>query len=347
VARACAANPVALVVPCHRVVRGDGELGGYKWGARRKVLLLEQERRRAEKVEADALRELVGRAAGPARLAPPAGAPAIGDVIAGRYELRRHIGTGGMGVVYEARDQVLDESVALKLLRADLPLGDEGLAAVVAEVRLTRRVTHPNVVRTHDVGLAGDARFLVMEYVEGVSLADLLARHGRLPVPAAVVVGLQLCRALEVVHARGVLHRDVKPPNILFTAEGQVKLTDFGVAALRDAAGAAAPGLTTPGTPPYMAPELLLGDPADVRTDLFAAGVVLHQALTGRLPFEGVTPTALAARMLRGGPLPVAGDASVPKELADLLASVLAAEPEDRPASAAALHDALAVTAPH
>ncbi len=345
VAQACAANPVALVVPCHRVVRGDGELGGYKWGARRKVVLLEQERQHAEQVEADALRGLVGRAAGPARLAPPAGAPAIGEVIAGRYELRRHVGTGGMGVVYEARDRVLDESVALKLLRADLPLSDEGIGPVVAEVRLTRRITHPNVVRTHDVGMAGDARFLVMEYVEGISLADLLARHDHLPVPAAVVVGMQLCRALDVVHARGVLHRDVKPQNILLTAEGQVKLTDFGVASLRGAAGGAAPGMTTPGTPPYMAPELLFGDPADARTDLFAAGVVLHQALTGRLPFEGSTPTELATRMLRGGPLPVASDASVPKQLADLLASVLAAEPRDRPRSAAAFHDALAVVA--
>jgi non-specific serine/threonine protein kinase len=184
-----------------------------------------------------------------------------------------------------------------------------------------------------------------MEYVEGVSLADLLARHDRLPVPAAVVVGMQLCRALDVVHARGVLHRDVKPQNILLTAEGQVKLTDFGVASLRDAAVAAAPGMTTPGTPPYMAPELLFGEPADARTDLFAAGVVLHQALTGRLPFEGSTPTELAARMLRGGPLPVASDASVPKQLAELLATVLAAEPRDRPRSAAAFHDALAVIA--
>jgi O-6-methylguanine DNA methyltransferase len=345
VAQACAANPVALVVPCHRVVRGDGEPGGYRWGGRRKVVLLEQERRHAEQVEADALRGLVARAAGPARLGPPAGAPAIGEVIAGRYELRRHVGTGGMGVVYEARDRVLDESVALKLLRADLPLSDEGIGPVVAEVRLTRRITHPNVVRTHDVGMAGDARFLVMEYVEGISLADLLARHGHLPVPAAVVAGMQLCRALDVVHARGVLHRDVKPQNILLTAEGQVKLTDFGVASLRDAAVAAAPGMTTPGTPPYMAPELLFGEPADARTDLFAAGVVLHQALTGRLPFEGSTPTELAARMLRGGPLPVASDASVPKQLAELLATVLAAEPRDRPRSAAAFHDALAVIA--
>ena len=345
VAQACAANPVALVVPCHRVVRGDGAPGGYKWGARRKVVLLEQERRRAEQAEADTLRGLVGRAARPARLAPPAGAPGVGEVVAGRYELRRHVGTGGMGVVYEARDRVLDESVALKLLRADLPLSDEGIGPVVAEVRLTRRITHPNVVRTHDVGMAGDARFLVMEYVEGISLADLLARHHRLPVPAAVVVGMQLCRALDVVHARGVLHRDVKPQNILLTGEGQVKLADFGVAALRDAAGAGAPGMTTPGTPPYMAPELLLGDPADARTDLFAAGVVLHQALTGRLPFEGSTPTELAACMLRGGALPVASDASVPQPLAELLASVLAAEPSDRPRSAAAFHDALAVIA--
>ena len=344
VAQACAANPVALVVPCHRVVRGDGDLGGYKWGARRKVVLLERERGRAEQAESAVLRELVGSAPPGAAPLPtlPAGAPRVGQLIAGRYELRRLLGTGGMGVVYEARDRVVDESVALKLLRADLSVGDQGLGPVAAEVRLTRRITHPNVVRTHDVGQAGDARFLVMEYVEGVSLAELLTRYHRLPAAAVVVLGMQLCRALEVVHARGVLHRDVKPQNILLTAEGQLKLTDFGVAALRDAAGAIAAGHTTPGTPPYMAPELLFGEPADARTDVFAAGVVLHQALTGRLPFDAPTPTELAARMLRGGPLPITSDASVARPLAYLVAAALAAEPNERPASAAAFHDALA-----
>ncbi len=201
------------------------------------------------------------------------------------------------------------------------------------------------MVRTHDVGSAGDARFLVMEYVDGVSLADLLARHGRLPVPAAIVIGLQLCRALEVVHARGVLHRDIKPQNILLTADGQVKLTDFGIAAFREAAGAQVPGHTTPGTPPYMAPELLFGEPADARTDVFAAAVVLHQALTGRLPFEASTPAALAACMLRSGPLPITDDASIPRPLAALIARALTLEPRERPASAAEFHDALARTA--
>jgi AraC family transcriptional regulator of adaptative response/methylated-DNA-[protein]-cysteine methyltransferase len=344
VAQACAANPVALVVPCHRVVRGDGDFGGYKWGARRKVVLLERERGRAEQAESAVLRELVGSAPPGAAPLPtlPAGAPRVGHLIAGRYELRRLLGTGGMGVVYEARDRVVDESVALKLLRPDRSVGDQGLGPVAAEVRLTRRITHPNVVRTHDVGQAGDARFLVMEYVEGVSLAELLTRYHRLPAAAVVVLGMQLCRALEVVHARGVLHRDVKPQNILLTAEGQLKLTDFGVAALRDAAGAIAAGHTTPGTPPYMAPELLFGEPADARTDVFAAGVVLHQALTGRLPFDAPTPTQLAARMLRGGPLPITSDASVARPLAYLVAAALAAEPNERPASAAAFHDALA-----
>jgi AraC family transcriptional regulator, regulatory protein of adaptative response / methylated-DNA-[protein]-cysteine methyltransferase len=344
VAQACAANPVALVVPCHRVVRGDGDLGGYKWGSRRKVVLLEQERRRAERAESEVLRALVGSAPpGRAALpALPAGAPRVGQVIAGRYELRRHVGSGGMGLVYEARDRVLDESVALKLLRADLSFGDEGLGPVAAEVRLTRRVTHPNVVRTHDVGEAGNLRFLVMEYVAGISLADLLARRPRLPAAAVVVLGMQLCRALEVVHTRGVLHRDVKPQNILLTADGQLKLTDFGVAALRDAAGSTVSGYTTPGTPAYMAPELLFGEAADARSDVFAAGVVLHQALTGRVPFDAPTITELAARMLRGGPPPITSDGSVPARLAELVAAALAAEPAERPVSAAAFHDALA-----
>jgi AraC family transcriptional regulator of adaptative response/methylated-DNA-[protein]-cysteine methyltransferase len=342
VAQACAANPVALVVPCHRVVRGDGDAGGYRWGAQRKLMLLEQERRHAEGAESEVLRDVVGEVGRTARVGPPAGAPVVGQVIAGRYELLRHIGTGGMGVVFQARDRVLAETVALKLVRADLPQADGGLTPVIDEVRLTRRVTHPNVVRTHDVGTTGDACFLVMEYVEGVSLADLFARNGRLPVAAAVVVGMQLCRALEVVHARGVLHRDVKPQNILITAEGQVKLTDFGVAALREAAGAPQPGFTTPGTPPYMAPELLFGEPADARSDVFAAGVVLYQALTGSLPFDAPTPTELAVRMLREEPLPIISDASVPRALAQVITTALAAEPAGRPPTAAAFHDALA-----
>ncbi len=341
VARACATNPVALIVPCHRVVRGDGGLGGYRWGVARKGVLLE--RRRAEQAEAQVLRTILPAAtdaAGAIRPSETAQEPV--RVVAGRYELRRRLGTGAMGVVYQAHDRVLEEAVALKLVRTDSAATDaQQLARVVEEVRLTRRVTHPNVVRTHDVGADGCDRFLVMEYVEGTSLDRVLAQR-RLPPAAAVVLGMQLCRALEAVHARGVLHRDVKPQNILITTQGLLKLSDFGVAALRDAVGAAGSGSASPGTPAYMAPELLFGEPAGVPADLFAAGVVLHESVTGRPPFEGRTPTALAAAMLRDDPLPIATDGSVPSALGKVISAALAADPAQRPTSAAAFHDELA-----
>jgi serine/threonine protein kinase len=261
--------------------------------------------------------------------------------VAGRYQLHRHLGSGGMGVVYQAHDGVLGETVALKLFRRDAFSPDpEALARVIGEVRLMRRVTHRNVVRTHDVGVSGEDHFLVMEYVEGASLAQILAARGRLPVAAVLVLGMQLARALEVVHARGVLHRDVKPENILLTADGQMKLGDFGVAVLRDAAAAHGPGRS--GTPPYMAPELLLGESADVRADVFGAGAVLHESLTGQRPFRGATPAAIAASMLRGDPLPIAEEGSVPPPLIALISAALAADPERRPASAAMFHDELA-----
>jgi len=343
IARACATNPVAVVVPCHRVVRGDGQLGGYRWGVARKSALLERERRQAEQAEAQVLRAILPAAADVAGTTMPSeGAQEPVRVVAGRYELRRRLGTGAMGVVYQAYDRVLEEAVALKLVRTDSAATDaQQLARVVDEVRLTRRVTHPNVVRTHDVGVDGCDRFLVMEYVEGTSLDRVLAER-RLPAAAVVVLGMQLCRALEAVHARGVLHRDVKPQNILITSQGQLKLSDFGVAALRDAVGAAGSGSTSPGTPAYMAPELLFGEPAGVPAELFAAGVVLHESLTGRPPFEGRTPTALAAAMLRDDPLPIATDGSVPSALGRLVSAALAADPAQRPTSAAAFHDELA-----
>lgn len=344
IARACATNPVALIVPCHRVVRGDGELGGYRWGVARKGALLERERRQAEQAEAEMLRAILPAVADVADTTTASeGAQQPVRVIAGRYELRRRLGTGGMGVVYQAHDRLLDETVALKLARNDVRSTDaQQLARVFDEIRLTRRITHPNVVRTYDVGVEGCDRFLVMEYVEGTSLDRVLAERRRLPPAAAVVLGMQLCWALEAAHTRGVLHCDVKPQNILISVRGELKLSDFGVAALRGAAGTGRSGSASPGTPPYMAPELLFGEPADAPADLFAAGVVLYESLTGRPPFEGGSPTALAGAMLRGDPLPIAGDRSVPSELARLISSALAADPAQRPSSAAAFHDALA-----
>ena len=349
VARACAANPVALVIPCHRVVRGDGDPGGYRWGVARKRLLLEQERSAAQLAERRVLREVtdVIGADAAASAAPVAveGPLSAGEVLAGRYVIARALGAGGMGVVYAARDLELDEVVALKVLHA--PSGSEDAAALDRfrhELRMARRISHPHVVRTHDIGEApgggGSRRFITMEYVDGWSLAQLLERRGTLPVEATLVIGKQLCRALGVVHAQGVIHRDLKPQNVLITRGGDVKLTDFGIAELDrpDTPESRAAGAPR-GTLAYMAPEQLLGEPIDARTDLYATAAVLCECLTGSPPYPATTPESLLARALTGGPPLVAGP------LGDLVRSALSADGGDRPATAAAFHDALAEVA--
>ena len=340
VARACASNPVALVIPCHRVVRGDGEPGGYRWGVGRKRLLLEQERSAAQRAERRVLRDLIEPIGGgmPAPV-PVEGPLAAGEVLAGRYEIDRVLGAGGMGVVYAARDLELDEIVALKVLRA--PSGPEDAAALDRfrhEARITRRISHPHVVRTHDIGATSQARrFITMEYVDGWSLAQLLERRGTLPLAATVVIGKQLCRALDVVHGQGVIHRDLKPQNVLLTRGGDVKLTDFGIAELGQPHPAESRAAGAPrGTLPYMAPEQLLGEPVDPRTDLYATAAVLCECLTGSPPYPATTPESLLARALVAGPPLVAGP------LGDLLRSALAPDGRDRPDTAAAFHDALA-----
>ncbi len=342
VARACAANPVALVIPCHRVVRGDGDPGGYRWGVARKRLLLEQERSAAQLAERRVLRELIDAIG---RGTPPPIAPAgalgplrAGEVLAGRYEIDRVLGAGGMGVVYASRDLELDEIVALKVLRA--PSGSEDAAALDRfrhELRIARRISHPHVVRTHDIGDAAGRRFITMEYVDGWSLAQLLEQGGPLPLEATVAIGKQLCRALDVVHAQGVVHRDLKPQNVLITRGGDVKLTDFGIAELdRPHAPEAGAAGVPRGTLAYMAPEQLLGEHVDARADLYATAAVLCECLTGSPPYPATTPESLLARALVGGPPLVAGP------LGDLLRSALSAAGADRPATAAAFHDALA-----
>src|SRR3989454_484591 len=347
VAQACARNPVALVVPCHRVVRQSGDLGGYRWGVERKALLLEGERAVVLGAERGVLAAFLATLGGPRRTAGPGPGGhtplfAPGQLVAGRYEIDDLVGSGGMGGVYRARDRELDEVVALKALRPDRTTADpHAVERFRRELRLARRVSHPNVVRTHDIGDASGYRFITMEHVEGRSLADVLERAGRLPTAVTVALAKQLSRALASVHALGIIHRDLKPQNVLLTPQGDVKLTDFGVAELVAARPAAADrGI---GTPPYMAPEQLLGESLDCRVDVYALGVLLYECLTGRLPFDGATPAALVARALDGGPRPPRELApGTPERLSQLVVSALASEREDRPGSATELHDQLA-----
>ncbi len=272
---------------------------------------------------------------------------AIGGVLAGRYEIRQQLGAGGMGVVYRAFDRELKEPVAIKTLRPEL-VGDENLLErFKQEIRLARRISHPNVVRTHDLGEAGGVYFITMEFVEGTGLDEVIKRRGALPLSVTLTIGRQLCRALEVAHAQGIVHRDIKPPNLVVDAQGFLKVMDFGIARLVEGRQApVGPGLTAAGsvigTPEYMAPEQLLGHAVDGRADLYASGIVLYECATGRRLFSGDSFATVLMKQVQDPP---PDPRSIVPGLSDTFVAVvlkaLAKEPEARWQSAAELLHAL------
>ncbi len=267
-----------------------------------------------------------------------------GDFFAGRYEILETIGAGGMGVVYKARDKELNEDVAIKMLRADILKGDDtAKQRLKAETRLARRIAHPNVVRTYDFGEFQGACYVTMEYVEGMTVRHLIETRGRLTVSAALAVASQLTAALEVAHRQGVVHRDIKPQNLLLDADGALKVMDFGVARLVEHTTVLTQVGMVVGTPAYMSPEQLLAEEVDGRSDLYSAGVVLYECLTGKLPFEARTPVSLIAKLLHDQPAPPADlNPDVPPALSSLTLRLLAKSADERPANAAELGRLLA-----
>jgi serine/threonine-protein kinase len=270
-------------------------------------------------------------------LLQPPGELQPGSVFGERYEVLSLLGSGGMGEVYRALDRELNEPVALKTLRADLMNDDATLLERFREeIRLARRITHRNVVRTHDLGVLSGIYYLTMEWIDGKSVADLLRTEGRLPLGVVQTIGTQLCRALSAAHEVGVVHRDIKPPNLLLDRSGVLKVTDFGIARLLDSASDAARKLTgtgmVVGTADYMAPEQLGGDVVDARADLYAAGAVLYECLTGASPHAGIPLHELMMRSMRGdaAPDPREKRTDLPAPLAAVVMRALAGRPDDR-----------------
>jgi serine/threonine-protein kinase len=266
-----------------------------------------------------------------------------GAIFAKRYEIRGVLGMGGMGVVYRAWDGELGEAVAIKTLRMEaLQSEPAALERFKQEIRLARKITHRNVVRTHDLGEVDGNYFITMEFVEGQSLKHLIQSRGSLPVNVVLTVGKQLCRALEVAHEQGVIHRDIKPQNLIVEPSGTLKVMDFGIARLaKRTEGMTQAGMAV-GTPEYMAPEQLLGQDVDFRVDLYASGAVLFESLTGRTPFVADTPVTLIAKQLEETPpSPQTLNADVPEPLAALVLRALSKKAEDRPQSASELFAAL------
>ena len=215
-----------------------------------------------------------------------------GTKVAGRFVIERPLGAGGMGAVYLARDEQLGESVALKVI-AGMALLDPGSAERLRrEASLARKISHPNVVRMHDLGEEHGLLFVSMEYVAGESLGARIQRLGTLTPAQLRPLVAQLCEGLSAAHAVGIVHRDLKPANVLIDANDRVKLIDFGIARGDLQAGMTATNMVV-GTPEYMAPEQVRGGAVDARTDVYALGAVLYHALTGRPPFRGETPISV------------------------------------------------------
>src|SRR5438093_10487844 len=224
-----------------------------------------------------------------------------GTLVAGRYRIVSIAGVGGMGVVYRARDEERGVDVAVKVLRQDLGSDQRVLERFRSELRSARQVTHKNVVRLHDIGEHEGMRFLTMDYVEGRSLSEILEREGPMALDRAAGIVRQVAEGLQAAHDKGIVHRDLKPGNILIDAAGNALITDFGVARSLDRDALTRAGAIV-GTPDYLSPEQVAGEPVDGRADIYALGIVFFEALSGELPFSGGSQSELLARRLAGRP---------------------------------------------
>ncbi len=270
-----------------------------------------------------------------------------GTAIVGRYRIEGRLGVGGMSTVQLAFDQRLERYVAIKLLAEHLADDPTFVSRFRREALSAARLVHPNIVQVFDFGFDERARqhFIVMEHVPGHSCAELLRDHGPMEVEQAVDVVTQACRGLDYAHRNGVVHRDVKPGNLLVSDSDVVKLADFGIARATDQSSITQVGSVL-GTAAYLAPEQARGEEAGPRADLYSLGVVAYQLMTGRLPYEASSLSELALNQQREPPASVDElNPRVPPELADAISSALALDQEDRPDTAMVLAEAIAAGA--
>jgi serine/threonine protein kinase len=266
----------------------------------------------------------------PARLASD---PLIGTTVAG-CRLERKVGSGGMGKVYLARHLTLQKVVAVKILRSDLPSDQSAVDRFLLEAQAAARLEHPRIVPIHDAGQEGGTYYIVMQYVDGESLAARLRREKRLPPAKALRIFRAVAEAIAFAHARGVIHRDIKPDNILLGAGGEVKLADFGLARILQFDSNLSRTGDIMGTPNFMSPEQALGKRADHRTDIYSLGATLYNLATGEPPFKAQSAISVIMKVIREPlrpPHTLAG--RVPRPLSELIVSMMQKQPSRRPKS--------------
>jgi eukaryotic-like serine/threonine-protein kinase len=254
----------------------------------------------------------------------------VGEVIAGRYELEELVGTGGMSSVFRAHDRLLERRVALKILHEQYSRDAEYVDRFRREARAAAQLNHPNIVTVIDRGEQDGRQFIVFEYVDGETLKELVAEHGPLPIRDAIELTLQVARALSFAHARGLVHRDVKPQNVILDGDGRAKVADFGIVRALEGEGATLTG-TVLGTSDYMPPEQARGDKVDAQGDVYSLGAVLYELLTGEVPFPGESFFSVAVRHINDpAPSVLERRPETPLRLAQAVDCCLAKEPADR-----------------
>lgn len=258
----------------------------------------------------------------------------IGEILVNRYEILEKIGDGGMALVYSAKDHLLNRIVAVKVLRDQFAHDEQFVERFRREARSAASLSHPNIVNIYDVGETGQNHFIVMEYVQGNNLHDLIRTQGRFSQDFIVDVGKQIAMGLAHAHYHGIIHRDIKPHNILITDEGRVKVTDFGIAQAMSATNLTQTGMVL-GSVHYFSPEQARGVNVQASSDLYSLGIVLYEMITGLQPFRADSAVAIALKQIQEPPAPLRNYApDLDSELEDLVLRLLAKEPQQRPASA-------------
>ena len=257
----------------------------------------------------------------------------IGKILGNRYQILEKVSGGGMAFVYKARCNLLNRIVAIKILKPEFAEDEDFVRRFRMEAQAAASLSHPNIVGIYDVGQEDGLYYIVMEYVEGNTLKDLIRQEAPLPVTEVIEVGIQICEALDCAHKNMIVHRDIKSQNIMITADGRVKVTDFGIA--RATGGTTITTGNVFGSVQYFSPEQARSDKVDERSDLYSVGIVLYEAFTGRLPFNGETPVSIALKQIQEKPEPISNILpGFPQQLETIVQKCLAKSPEDRYQSA-------------
>src|SRR5688572_29064344 len=269
--------------------------------------------------------------------------PMIGRLVDGRYQVRSRIARGGMATVYLATDLRLERRVAIKVMHGHLADDSQFKQRFIQEARSAARLAHPNVVNVFDQGQDSDSAYLVMEYLPGITLRDLLEEYGSLTPQQTIDISEAVLAGLAAAHKAGIVHRDLKPENVLLADDGRIKIGDFGLA--RAATANTATGAALLGTVAYLSPELVTRGIADTRSDIYAVGIMMYEMLTGEQPYKGEQPMQIAYQHANDSvPTPSTKNPKVPAELDELVLWATARDPEERPRDARELLEQLRTT---